>query len=98
MMISDFLLSCSKQNLLSILSEKQEQFITSKIQKEAVNYFEYTKSGKEYLSGKYRLDQIVKKTLSIKEALYLGYILLFLLDNNKPFNLCIRYVLVYAYK
>lgn len=80
-MISDFLLPQSRLNFLSLLSEKPEELLNSRVPKTAVIYFEYKKFEKEYQTKKYLLNQIVKKLLSIEKALYLDYALLFLFDN-----------------
>lgn len=66
---------------MSLLSEKQEEFFKSEILKKAFTYFKYGKFEEEYLTKNYLLDQIVKKTLYIAEALYSDYALLFLFDN-----------------
>lgn len=80
-MVSDFLLLQSRLNLLSLSFKKQEKLVNSGVPKETVIYFEYGKSEEEYQTGEYLLDQIIKKALPIRKALYLGYALLFLFDN-----------------
>ena len=80
-MVSDFLLPWSRLNLLSLPLQQQEDLASSGIPLEAVTYFEYGKTKEGYWTGEYLLDQIVKKTLPIGEALYPGYELLFLFDN-----------------
>lgn len=47
-----------------------------------VTYFKYGKIKEGYWTGKYLLDQIVKKALLIRKVLYPGYKLLFLFDNT----------------
>ena len=44
-------------------------------------YFKYKKIEERYQTGKYLVDQIQKKALSIEKALYLSYELLFIFDN-----------------
>ena len=47
-MVLDFLLSWSRLNLLSLSSEYQEKLVNSGISREAVTYFEYSKSKEEH--------------------------------------------------
>lgn len=91
-MISNFLLVWSKQNFLFLSFEKQEKLVNSKVLKETVIYCEYKKSKEEYQIRKHLLNQIIKKTLSIKKALYLGYLLLFLFNNTTSYLLQIVYI------
>lgn len=51
----------------------------------------------EYWTGKYLLDQIKSKILSIVEALYLGYKLLFLFDNTTNHTIYTKNLLKVAY-
>lgn len=81
-MVSDFLLPQSKLNLLSLLFEKLEELVNSRVLRKTIIYFNYEKSEEEYQTREHLLDQIVKKVLSIREALYLGYTLLFLFNNT----------------
>lgn len=46
-----------------------------------MTYFEYKKIEERYWTDEYLLNQITKKALSIVQALYLGYELLFMFDN-----------------
>lgn len=46
---------------------------------------------------KYLLDQIIKKTLLIKEVLYPGYASLFLFDNASSYSIYIQNVLQLVY-
>lgn len=48
---------------------------------------------KNYKTEKHLLDQIINKTLSIKENLYLGYELLFIFDNASNHSIYIKDVL-----
>ena len=80
-MVSDFLLSWSQLNLLSLSSKKQDRLVSLWVPLEAVTYFEYRKMEERYWTGKHFLNQIQKKILSIGEALYPGYALLFMFDN-----------------
>ena len=50
--------------------------------RQAVELFEYGKNNEGYWNGPKLHKQVVTKALSIAEALYLGYSLLFLFDNT----------------
>lgn len=80
-MISDFLLPWSRLNLLSLPVQQQEELASLGVPTEAATYFEYGKQEEGYWTGKHLLDQVIKKSLPIGEALYPGYTLLFLFDN-----------------
>ena len=80
-MVSDFLLLQSCFNLDFLLFKKQKELAELDIFFEIATYFKYEKIEKKYQIGKYLLDQIQKKVLSIKETLYLSYELLFMFDN-----------------
>lgn len=80
-MVSDFLLPWSKLNLLSLSLQQQENLANSGISLKADTYFEYDKTEERYWTEEHLLNQIVKQTLPIREALYPGYKLLFLFDN-----------------
>ena len=51
----------------------------------------------EYWTGKYLLDQIKSKALSIAEALYLRYELLFIFDNAISYTIYAKDVLQVAH-
>ena len=68
--------------MLSLSPHQQKYLGSSRIPTETVTYFENRKTEKGYWTGEHLLDQIVKKALSIGEALYPGYKLLFLFDNT----------------
>ena len=89
-MISDFLLSWSRLNLLSLPQEKQDELVSLGLPLEAATYFEYGKMEEGYWTGEHLLDQIQKKTLPIAEALYPGYALLFMFDNATSHSFMLR--------
>lgn len=86
-MVLDLLLSQSRHNLLSLSFEKQEKFVNFGVAREAITYFKQKKAEKRYWTKEHLLDQIIKKTLLIGEALYLGYVLLFLFDNAISYSI-----------
>lgn len=96
-MVSDFLLPWSRLNLLSLLSEKQEELVKLGVPREDITYFEYEKSEKGYWTEEHQLDQIVKKVLSIRKTLYSGYVLLFLFDNAISHSIYVQDVLQVAH-
>lgn len=64
---------------------------------EAVIYFEYGKREEGYWTREHLLDQIIKKTLVIREALYPSYyILSFLFDKAISHTIYITYALSYC--
>lgn len=80
-MVLNFLLLWSRLNLFSLFLQQEKDQANSGISFEATTYFEYGKIKKGYQTKKYLLDQIKSKVLSIREALYLPYELLFMFDN-----------------
>lgn len=77
-MTFEFIFPFSPLNLVSFSPEKREEIVqeTGLIKTEAVEIFEYG-----YWDGAKLYQQVVKKALSIAEALYPGYSFLFLFDN-----------------
>lgn len=92
-MMSDFFFLWFWLNLLSFLLERQQKLRSSGILFEAVIYFEYNKIEERYWIGKYLLDQIKNKALSIVEALYLEYKLLFMFDNTTSHTIYVKDIL-----
>ena len=80
-MVSDLLLLWSRLNVFSLPSQQQTDLVNSGISLEVATYFEYSKMEEGYWTGEHLLDQIRTKALSIGEALYPGYELLFMFDN-----------------
>lgn len=80
-MISDFLLSWSRLNLLSLSSKKQDKIASLGVSLKAVTHFEYEKIEKSYWTGEWLLNQTPKKALTIRKILCPGYSLLFIVDN-----------------
>lgn len=80
---SEFILPFGRLNLASLSPEKIEEIVqeTGLIETKAVEVFEYGKNNDGYWDGAKLHQQVVKKALSIAEALYQGYSLLFLFDN-----------------
>ena len=81
--VSDFLLSFSRFNLFRLSEKEQDQFVEhyGLLSKEAVEILEYEKNNEGYWDEVKLVKQVKKKALSIAEALYPGYSLLFLFDN-----------------
>ena len=82
-MASDFLLPFGRLNLSSLSEEKKKKVIdkTGLTVTEAVELFGYGKSNEGYWDGPKLHKQVVNKALPIAEALYPGYLLLFLFDT-----------------
>lgn len=82
-MVSDFLLSFSRLNLLRLPEAEQDQVVErfGLSSKEAVEILEYGKNNEGYWDGVKLVKQVKEKALPIAEALYPGYSLLFLFDN-----------------
>lgn len=82
-MVSEFLLPFGHLNLLLSFKDKRQEIRqkTGLTVTKAVELFEYGKNNGEYWNGAKLHYQVVHKVLSIAEALYLGYSLLFLFDN-----------------
>ena len=78
-----FLLLFGWLNLFSLLEEKKKEVIdkTGLIVIKAVELFEYKKFNESYWNGLKFYKQVVNKLLPIAEVLYLGYLLLFFLNN-----------------
>lgn len=82
-MVSEFLLFFGWLNL-SFLSELNQQDLIERCglrETEAVEIFEFGKNNQGYWTGANLLKQVKNKALSIAQALYPGYSLLFLFDN-----------------
>lgn len=82
-MVSEFLLPFGRLNLSS-LSELSQQDLVERCgltETEAVEIFEFGKNNQGYWTGADLLKQVKNKALSIAQALYPGYSLLFLFDN-----------------
>ena len=80
-MVSDFLPLWSRLNLFSLSFKKQDRLVSLGVLLEAVTYFEYRKIEEKYWISEHFLNQIQKKALPIRKALYPGYTLLFIFDN-----------------
>ena len=82
-MTSVFLLSFNRLNLVSLSSKKKKKVEKkySLLETEAVEMFEYGKNNDGYWDEAKLYKQLVNKALSITEALYPRYSLLFLFDN-----------------
>ena len=82
-MTSDFLLAFGHLNLFLLSEEKRKEVIEKSELTiiEAVELFEYGKANKGYWDGPKLHKQVVNKALSLAEALYPSYSLLFLFDN-----------------
>ena len=82
-MAFEFLLPYGRLNLFSLSPKKREEIKeeTGPVETEAVEIFEYRKNNDGYWDGAKLHNQVVNKALSIAQALYPGYSLLFLFDN-----------------
>ena len=80
---SYFLLLFSQLNLAFLSSENRKKVAEKYglLETEAVEVFEYRKNNKGYWNGAKLHKQVVTKALLIREALYSGYSLLFIIDN-----------------
>ena len=82
-MTCEFLLPYGRLNLASPTSEKREVIHeTGLLEEEAVEIFEYGKNNDGYWNGAKLHQQVVNKALTIAEALYPGYSLLYLFNNS----------------
>lgn len=82
-MASNFIFLFYQLNLLSFSEKKKKEMINKMglTIMEAIELFEYKKSNEGYWN-RFKLDkQVVNKILSITEALYQGYLLVFLFYN-----------------
>lgn len=86
-MVLDFLLPQSYLNLFFLSTQQKKDLAKSNISFEAATYFEYKKTKGGYQTGEHLLNQIIKKALPIREALYPNYILLFLFDNTTSYSI-----------
>ncbi len=89
-MVSDSFLPQSRLNLLSLPNHQQEKLVNSGVALEAEIYFEYGRMEQSYQTGENLLDQIINKAIPIAESLYLGWGLLFMLDNTTSHSIYVK--------
>lgn len=94
-MVSDFLLSFARSNLLSLLEREINEVIYKKRLSvtEAVELFEYKKFNKGYWNRSKLNEQMVNKALFIAKILYPGYSYLFLFDKATSHSVYAKNVL-----
>lgn len=82
-MTSEFILPFGRLNLVFLTPEKKEEVVMQSglTETEAVEILKYGKNNEGYWNGAKLHKQVVDKALPIAEALYPGYLLLFLFDN-----------------
>ena len=81
-MVSDFLSPWKCLNLLHLQSHKWEALIASNIPEKAAEIFEYGQEDGYWNRAKV-VNQIQDKALSIAQALYPGYQIIFMINNAK---------------
>lgn len=94
-MTSEFLLRFGSLNLALLSPVKREKVVErcGLLTTEAVEIFEYGKNNDGYWDGAKLHHQVVSKALPIAEALYPGYLLLFLFDNATSHSIYAKDVL-----
>lgn len=83
-MVSKFLLSFGRLNLLSLLKLSQQDLVErcSLTETKTVEIFKFGKNNQRYWIGADLLKQVKNKVLPITQTLYQGYSLLFIFNNT----------------